>query len=65
MKETRRVKQHMRASESGAHWLAGKEVEVLEWDQDEPWDEPTVKVKCEGESVWMNPKDFTDDIDNA
>lgn len=56
--ETRQVKQQMKASHTGSHWLAGKTVEILEWDHGEPWEEPIVKVKCEGETVWMNPKDF-------
>jgi hypothetical protein len=59
--ETIQVKQQMRASERGVHWLAGKTVEVVEWDHGDPGEEAIVKVKCEGKSVWMNPKDFEDD----
>ncbi len=41
--------------------MAGKEVEVLEWDHGDAWEYPIVKVRYQNETIWMNPKDFVDE----
>lgn len=59
--ELRKVKTQMRFSESGASWLSGLIVKIVEIDQGEQWEDPIVKVECQASKkiTWMNPKDFS------
>lgn len=61
--DKRRVSDRMCHSHTGAFWLAGLEVEVLEIDEGESWEPIVVKVRAKNshdklETTWMNPKDF-------
>lgn len=61
--DTRVVSERMCYSHTGAFWLAGREVSIIDIDEGEGWEPTIVRVRATNErdateTVWMNPKDF-------
>lgn len=61
--QTVRLTAHMPASDTGARWMAGRSVTIMEIDEGESWEPTIVKVECtnrggRAEQMWINVADI-------